>query len=82
MELHLTTDSYVLLLTTVPHESEAFAALTRARKIYGGTSADEFSVQCSAADAKLYLAATRGRDPERSAQIERELQRSAHYRAI
>jgi hypothetical protein len=74
MELHLTTDSYVLLLTTVPHESEAFAALTRAHKIDGSTTADEFSVECSVADAKLYLAAMQGCDPQRSKEIERQLQ--------
>jgi hypothetical protein len=79
MELHLTTDSYVLLLTTVPHESEAFAALTRAHKIDGSTSVDEFSVQCSAADAKLYLAATQSCDPRRSEEIERQLQRSSSF---
>jgi hypothetical protein len=65
MKISFTTDSYVLLLTTVPPDSEAFAALTKATKVDSPGAVDEFSVECSEVDAQLFLAVTQESFPKR-----------------
>jgi hypothetical protein len=73
------TTARVFLLTTVKPESEAFTALTEAKKSDGTRDVEEFIVGCSVAGAEIFLASTQRRDcacrrqiPQQTSQWSRE----------
>jgi hypothetical protein len=70
MKISLSTDCYVFLLTTVPPDTEPFAALTKARRRDGRSNRDEFLVGCSEADARMFLAAAQELFPKHIKEVE------------
>jgi hypothetical protein len=76
MKISLTTDCYVLLLTNVPQDTEAFAALTKATKDDGRNPVDEFYLDCSEVDGEMFLAAAEEFFPERIRELERAVERA------